>query len=78
MLVVVALNYARLLPTWSKSDAMHQIGFPFVVYESGGVAYSERFYQRQIIPNLSFAFVVVYIGAYLLRGLEEAFRKFRP
>ena len=78
LIVMVALNFARLLVTWRAygGDGYEQIGFPFVAFERGGFAYTETLYWRWFTVNGIVAIAVAYYGAHLLRdGWYAAFRR---
>ena len=75
---MLAFNFVRLCLTWRAfgSDGYEQIGFPFVVFERGGISYSVNVYYHWIAVNLLIALAVAYYGAHLFRdGWAAAFRK---
>ena len=78
LLVMLALNFGRLLLTWRAfgTDGYEQIGFPFVAFERGGFSYSESFYWHWFAANTILAITVAYFGARILcDGWYAAFRK---
>ena len=80
LLMMVACNFARLFLTWRaySGDGYEQIGFPFVVYERGGLSYSETIYWHWVVVNGIVAITIAYFGAHFLRdSFRAAIRKIR-
>ena len=79
-MLMIGLNFARLLLTWQafQGDAFEQIGFPLVGFERGGLSFSQRTYCASIGANLAVGLLVSFFGAKFLRdGWIAAFRRFQ-
>jgi hypothetical protein len=76
--IMISLSAARLVITWRDyaTVSMEQIGFPFVFFERGGLAYQESWYYEMIAVDVIVAIAVAYGFAHALRnGWTAAFRR---